>query len=196
MKLPKHYDRSTQFSFQLDEFNSTLQRTRDAYERRVTKPADVLFKEVNLWHALQYVKTSVTLNEGKSKKMKADIMVLNEKHDALTTHEKQVKELTEKVAKAEERTARLEKSLEARNCESQEMHAGFNSVQDTLIAQMKRIDGRINDITDSPPNLNPQTATRSPESVERVNQTSINRMDGFESSLASLENTLAELRIQ
>ena len=58
------FSRSTQFSFQLDEFNSTLQQLKDSYDRRVSKPANVLFKEKNLWHALQTVKTSITLNEG------------------------------------------------------------------------------------------------------------------------------------
>ena len=46
------FDRSTQFSFQLDEFNSSLQQVKDKYDRRISKPADVLFKEPNLWNAL------------------------------------------------------------------------------------------------------------------------------------------------
>ena len=49
----------------IDEFNSSLQQVKDKYDRRVSKPADVLFKESNLWSALQNVKTSVILNEGK-----------------------------------------------------------------------------------------------------------------------------------
>ena len=123
-------------------------------------------------------------------------MVLNEKQAALTAHEKQVNELTEKAAKAEERAAKLERSLAARNAEAQEMYSGFNSVQDTFVAQMNRLGGRINGLTSAPLDLNPKIATRSPESKDRANQTAINRMGGFEASLASFESSLASLRAQ
>ena len=73
------FDRATQFSFHLDEFNTSLQQVKDKYDHRISKPADVLFKEPNLWHALQNVKTSVILNEGKAKRVNAEIVALNEK---------------------------------------------------------------------------------------------------------------------
>ena len=83
------FDRATQFSFQLDEFNSSIQQVKDEYDRRVSKPTDVLFKEANLWNALQNVKTSVILHEGKTKKVNADIIVLKEKHTSLVNQDEQ-----------------------------------------------------------------------------------------------------------
>ena len=82
------FDRATQFSFQLDEFNSSLQHVKDKYDRRISKPADVLFKEPNLWNALQNVKTSVILNEGKAKRVNAEIVALNEKQTSWLDQEK------------------------------------------------------------------------------------------------------------
>ena len=38
------FDRGTQFSFQLDEFNSSLQQVKNKYDRRISKPADVLLR--------------------------------------------------------------------------------------------------------------------------------------------------------
>ena len=55
------FDRTTQFSFQLDKFHSSLQKLSATYDRRVSKPASVMFKESNLWEALQYIRTTMTL---------------------------------------------------------------------------------------------------------------------------------------
>ena len=70
----------------------------------MSKPADVLFKESNLWSALQNVKTSVILNEGNTKKVDVDIIVLNEKQTSLANQDKQLKKLTAKVAASEAKT--------------------------------------------------------------------------------------------
>ena len=129
-------DRATQFSFQLEEFNSSIQQVKDKYYRRVSKPADVLFKEANLWNAVQNVKTSVILNEGKTKKINADVIVLKEKQTSFINQDKQLNELTAKVAAAEAKTALLEKELAAKRAENEEMYLGFNSVQDTFISQI------------------------------------------------------------
>ena len=183
------FSRSTQFSFQLDEFNSTLQQLKDSYDRRVSKPANVLFKEKNLWHALQMVKTSITLNEGKTKKVSAEVMLLNEKQTLLSSQEDQLKGLTDRVAKAEARATSLEKELAFKTSEIQEMYEGFNSVQDTFITQMNRLDSRINEL--ATPSMDKPQQTLSPD---RNNETAINRMDAFESSLSSLEASLVTLR--
>ena len=82
------FDRATQFSFQLDEFNSSLQQVKDKYDRRISTPADILFKEPNLWNVLQNVKTSVILNEGKAKRVNAEIVALNEKQTSWLDQEK------------------------------------------------------------------------------------------------------------
>ena len=67
------FDQSVQFSFQLTEFNTGLQKMVDSYNKRVAKPADSRFKEANLWNALQSIKEIATIKEGKSKKVAADI---------------------------------------------------------------------------------------------------------------------------
>ena len=179
------FDRTTQFSFQLEEFNSSIQQVKDKYDRRVSKPADVLFKEANLWNALQNVKTSVILNEGKTKKINADVIVLKEKQISFTNQDKQLNDLSEKLATAEAKTAMLEKELAAKRSETEEMYLGFNSVQDTFISQMKRLDERINSISLPSPN---------PEGNSLISKTSINRLDEFENSLSTLNSSLNAMK--
>ena len=179
------FDRATQFSFQLEEFNSSIQQVKDKYDRRVSKPADVLFKEANLWNAVQNVKTTVILNEGKTKKINADIVVLKENQTSFNTQDKQLKELTAKVAAAEAKTAQLEKELAAKRVENEEMYLGFNSVQDTFISQMKRLDERINNISVPSPNSDGNDLT---------SKISINRLDDFENSLSVLNSSLNAMK--
>ena len=179
------FDRATQFSFQLDEFNSSLQQVKDKYDRRISKPADVLFKEPNIWNALQNVKTTVILNEGKAKRVNAEIVALNEKQTSFVDQNKQIKDLTAKVSAAEAKTALLEKELMDKKAETQEMYLGFNAVQDTFIAQMNRIDERINSLSSSPTTLDANDLTY---------KTSINRLDEFETLLAGLQASLNSVR--
>ena len=89
------------------------------------------------------------MNEGKTKKVNADIIALNEKQTSLVNQDKQLKELTTKVAAAEAKTTLLEKELADKKAETVEMYLGFNSVQDTFISQMKRLDERINGLPTS-----------------------------------------------
>ena len=100
--------------------------------------------------------------------------------------------LTEKLAKAEARATKLEKALAAKTVEIEEMYEGFNSVQDTFIAQMNRLDTRINGLsplsTDRPQNLSPLH--------NKGNETVVNRMDTLELTLASLEATISTLKEQ
>ena len=179
------FDRATQFSFQLDEFNSSLQQVKDKYDRRISKPADVLFKEPNIWNALQNVKTTVILNEGKAKRVNAEIVALNEKQTSFVDQDKQIKDLTAKVSAAEAKTALLEKELMDKKAETQEMYLGFNAVQDTFIAQMNRIDERINSLSSSQTTLDANDLTY---------KTSINRLDEFETLLAGLQASLNSVR--
>ena len=179
------FDRATQFSFQLDEFNSSIQQVKDKYDRRVSKPADVLFKEANLWSALQNVKTSMILNEGKAKKTNADIIALKENQTSFTNQDKRLAELSDKLATAEAKTIQLEKELAIKRVETEEMYVGFNSVQDTFISQMKRLDDRINAISLPSPNSEGNSLT---------SRTSINRLDEFENSLSTLNSSLNAMK--
>ena len=179
------FDRATQFSFQLDKFNSSIQQVKDKYDRRVSKPADVLFKEANLWSALQNVKTSTILNEGKAKKTNADIIALKENQTSFTNQDKRLAELSDKLATAEAKTIQLEKELASKRVETEEMYVGFNSVQDTFISQMKRLDDRINAISLPSPNSEGNSLT---------SRTSINRLDEFENSLSTLNSSLNAMK--
>ena len=135
------------------------------------------------------MKTSMILNEGKAKKVSADVMQLNEKQTSWSIQDDQVKALTDKVAKAVARATSLEKALALKTSEIQEMCEGFNSVQDTFIAQMNRLDTRINGLSTSPLDKPQQ-----PSLQGKGNKISINRMDAFESTLSSLEASLVTLR--
>ena len=96
-----------------------------------------------------------------------------------------MKELTAKVAASEAKTIQLERELAAKKAETQEMYLGFNSVQDTFISQMKRLDERINGLSTPSPN---------PDGNSLASKTSINRLDEFEMSLATLNATLNSTR--
>ena len=86
---------------------------------------------------------------------------------------------------AEVKTALLEKELMDKKAETQELYLGFNSVQDTFIAQMNRIDERINSLS---------TSSTTSDVKDLTNKTSINRLDEFETSLASLQASLNSVR--
>ena len=128
----------------------------------------------------------MTLNEGKTKKVSAEVMLLNEKQTSLSSQDGQIKDLIDKVAKAETKATNLEKALELKTFEIQEMYEGFNTVQDTFIKQMNRLDTRISELS-TPPHDNLQQLL----SQGKNNETAINRMDVFESTLSSLEASLS-----
>ena len=131
----------------------------------------------------------MTLNEGKTKKISAEVMLLNEKQTSLSSQDGHIKYLIDKVAKAETKATNLEKALDLKTFEIQEMYEGSNTVQDTFIKQMNRLDIRISELT-TPSKDNLQQ----PLSQGKNNETAINRMDVFESTLSFLEASLSALK--
>ena len=62
------------------------------------------------------------MNEGKAKKVNANIIALNEKQTSFVDQDKRLKDLTAKVAAAEAKTTLLEKELADKKAETQEMY--------------------------------------------------------------------------
>ena len=116
------------------------------------------------------------------------------KQAVLSSQDKRLTELTKKMDEAEAKASRLEKKIAQKKAETQEMYQGFNAVQDTFIAQMNCIDARFNELT--LPSSSPSPTGPLPDNSSRIGETTINRLDTFESSLASLKSSLDGMKAQ